>query len=472
MTDINRIEGPSGNPETPQRREKTTPDADKFKKEMHKKVEKVDESDTEQRRKRKRREEDEPDDEVAGAAQTPQDTSHITPFSLEEKEKGLSPMEMQAGKGKISPMASKEHKPSPMEAFATPPSPALPPPSPEELEEDTSMWSESANVERSPSSAAQAAPIATPFTPSEEPTSAEKPPQEKTPAQPTEQSSSTQQKQTPLTPSQPAAKPQIQTEKTPPKAPLEKNIPTAEVHAETPSKEEIEAVLKTTPEDLEQKQEPTFKGGVVSEPKKQEPLSPPQPKDTEETEADTSQGIVPVTPTLTTNAAELESEKKKEPSSTDTSTAGTPPPTPEHIPLGAEAAPTEPPTPYATMNPQVLDIFERMAGVMTVLTTTGVTETTVTLNAPQFASSVFYGTQIIIKEYSTAPKAFNIQIHGTPQAVAAFQGNTNDLMAAFQHGNYSFRVNRLETGYLEDRPLFHRKESASGDKQDQQEPGN
>jgi hypothetical protein len=482
MTDINRIEGPSGSPENPQRRERSTPEADKFKKEMQKKVEKVDESDTEQKRKRKRREEDEPDDEVAAAAAKATPDTHITPFSLEEKEKGLSPMEMQAGKGKISPMASGERKPSPMEAFATPPPAAFTPPSSEEIEDDAGMWGESADIEEMPSTPAPTETRAAPFSPAVEPTAPqapERPPEQRTPteqtqaASQTQETTPTQQKGAPPTPGTPLpkAEPLKRADQALPKGPAEKKISTEEMQTRAPSKEDVEAVLKATPEDLEKKQEPSLKEAAPSEPQK--PTSPPPPsaKDIEEAEEEAIEGIVPVTPTLTTTAAQLESEKKKDPSA-DTSTAGVPPPPPEHIPLAGELAPTAPPTPYSTMNPQMLDIFERMAGVMTVLTTTGVSETTVTLNSPQFASSVFYGTQIIIKEYSTAPKAFNIQIHGTPQAVAAFQGNTNDLMAAFQHGNYNFRVNRLETGYLEDRPLFHRKESASGDKQDQQEPGN
>jgi hypothetical protein len=53
--------------------------------------------------------------------------------------------------------------------------------------------------------------------------------------------------------------------------------------------------------------------------------------------------------------------------------------------------------------------------------------------------------------------------------VAAFQGNTNDLMAAFQHGNYNFRVNRLDTSLLDERPLFKRKDKISNDPDDQPE---
>ena len=108
---------------------------------------------------------------------------------------------------------------------------------------------------------------------------------------------------------------------------------------------------------------------------------------------------------------------------------------------------------------------------MTVMNLSGMTETVVTLNAPQFASSVFFGSQIIIQEFSSAPKQFNIQLNGTPQATALFQGNATDLMAAFQQGNFGFRVHRLETGTIEEKPLFKRKENASGDKEDKNEPG-
>jgi hypothetical protein len=140
--------------------------------------------------------------------------------------------------------------------------------------------------------------------------------------------------------------------------------------------------------------------------------------------------------------------------------------TPVELPPGPLLVP-QTLTPYLTMHPRVQELFDRMVGVMTVMNLSGMTETTITLNTPQFASSIFFGAQIIIQEFATAPQAFNIQLNATPQAVALFQANTEDLMAAFQSGNYTFRINRLETGYLAGRPLFKRKEGASGDTQDQ-----
>jgi hypothetical protein len=119
---------------------------------------------------------------------------------------------------------------------------------------------------------------------------------------------------------------------------------------------------------------------------------------------------------------------------------------------------------YLSLPPQILDIFERMAGVMTVMTASGISETTIHLNAESFASSVFYGSQIIIKEYSTAPKEFNIQFNTTERAAPIFQAHVDDLLAAFQGGKYAFRVRRCETALLEREPFLFKRKEKTGDK--------
>lgn len=134
-------------------------------------------------------------------------------------------------------------------------------------------------------------------------------------------------------------------------------------------------------------------------------------------------------------------------------------------------APTAP-SPYAQMSPQVLALFERMVGVMTIIQTTGVTETVMTLNARQFASSVLYGSQIVIREFSTAPTAFNVEFIGSPEALALVQQNIPGLMGAVQQGNFNFTINRfdvkLATG---EKPIFTRKEAVGekGEKEEKQE---
>jgi len=103
-------------------------------------------------------------------------------------------------------------------------------------------------------------------------------------------------------------------------------------------------------------------------------------------------------------------------------------------------------------------IFEKMASCMVVMTSSGETETTMVMDKP---GSLFFGTQITIREFSTAPKAFNVEITSLAQALNAIELNKSSLLSAFQHGNFNFSVHRLET-YLqnEERPVLHRKESS------------
>lgn len=127
----------------------------------------------------------------------------------------------------------------------------------------------------------------------------------------------------------------------------------------------------------------------------------------------------------------------------------------------------QPNNPYAKLHPEVQALFERIVGVISVMQQSGIKETSFTLNMPKFASSVFFGSRIIIREFSTAAKAFNIEFSGSEAAVSLFQANASDLAAAFQAGNYAFRVHRMETSYLTERPLFKRKEGGQDSQQQQ-----
>lgn len=132
---------------------------------------------------------------------------------------------------------------------------------------------------------------------------------------------------------------------------------------------------------------------------------------------------------------------------------------PTQAPVTLPGEPLQPITaPFAHLPAAVAALFERMVGVMTVMNTTGITQTTINLDNPKFANSVFFGAQIIISEYSTAPKAFNIQLLGNQQAVNLFTSNAQELVAAFQAGNYTFKVNRIDTGYLSATPEARRRE--------------
>ena len=120
--------------------------------------------------------------------------------------------------------------------------------------------------------------------------------------------------------------------------------------------------------------------------------------------------------------------------------------------LIGEAPPSAPiaplSSPFLNLPPQIQAIFERMVGVMTVMQQTGKTETTLILDSPQFKNSVFFGTQITITEFSTAPKAFNIEMRGNTQAMNLMNENTEELVAAFAAGNYNYKVHRVDASYL------------------------
>ncbi len=473
---MSKIEGPSGPPESFGKKDKGSVDAEKFKEAMRRRVTEVSQIDPDEQKKRKRREEaeeEEPSQQPTEGPTTP--ASQVAPFSLEEGPKKVSPLEMQ-GKG-ISPTESSQK--------ATVPSPStstfLHSSSSDEMADDSGMLEEESFIETVPSppegaprpTFGKAETQATPppeqagqFLPSEgtapptqpgssspSPKTGQQPPEKKT-AKPLVGPPPEKQPKIPMMePKLTGLKTEQQTQAIPAKPIPKKGITAAELEGVVPSKVETTGFF-----------EQLGKGGEGEK----EGKKPAKTPDELEKEAEL-QGAAAAAPPASPFAPAVEGKEEKKIEEKET------PPT--EMGMGAPAGTTSeltgavqsPPAPetlpsYAHLHPQVMEIFDRMVGVMTVMTLSGMTETTITLNAPQFASSVFFGTQIIIQEYSTAPQAFNIQLNGTPQAVALFQGNANDLMAAFQAGNYNFRVNRLETGYLTERPLFKRKEKA-GDKE-------
>jgi len=143
--------------------------------------------------------------------------------------------------------------------------------------------------------------------------------------------------------------------------------------------------------------------------------------------------------------ASKETEKKQEPTGPSLEVETQSPGTQAGItPVQPEAAPSPLAAPFAHLPPQIAQIFERMVGVMTVMNESGITETTINLDNPQYANSVFYGAQITISEFSTAPKEFNIELTGNQQALNLMEANAEELVAAFQAGKYNFKVNRID----------------------------
>lgn len=144
-------------------------------------------------------------------------------------------------------------------------------------------------------------------------------------------------------------------------------------------------------------------------------------------------------------------------------------------PITADVAPFAPqatavsqtPMPsYTSFSPALLEMFDKMVGTISVLQeSSGERKTTITLTSENFSSSPFYGAEIVIEEdLHLAPGQYNIKLIGSPEATALFQAKTDDLLAAFQSGNYNFKVQRIETVIQSaEKHLFQRKEKVGGD---------
>jgi len=146
---------------------------------------------------------------------------------------------------------------------------------------------------------------------------------------------------------------------------------------------------------------------------------------------------------------------------------------PSHIAPLAMAAVTQS-APY--LSPQIIPLFFQMVGTIYVMTAPpGISRTEIVLNSPSFANSKFFGAKISIEKYATAPDSLNIRLTGSDEAVKAFNQNIPNLYAAFQNGNFSFRIGRLSVEYSIEKPIFHRKDrrggtGGGGEFQDRREP--
>ncbi len=110
--------------------------------------------------------------------------------------------------------------------------------------------------------------------------------------------------------------------------------------------------------------------------------------------------------------------------------------------------------------------FETMVNEVQQLVASKETQTTFFLNSPLFKHSPFYGTKITIREFSTAPKAFNIEIATSPIALAHITTHQASLMYAFSEHRSLFSVNRLDLQlHIEEKPLFHRKPAAQNNEE-------
>jgi hypothetical protein len=99
----------------------------------------------------------------------------------------------------------------------------------------------------------------------------------------------------------------------------------------------------------------------------------------------------------------------------------------------------------------VAPLFEKMASHLLVVHLPDAIQTSFVLDQPQFKDSPFFGTEIRIKEFSSAPKAFNVEIISGPVAIATLHAHEQRLLSLFAQGEFPFIIHRLETQIREER---------------------
>ena len=97
-------------------------------------------------------------------------------------------------------------------------------------------------------------------------------------------------------------------------------------------------------------------------------------------------------------------------------------------------------SPFSNMPKDVFELFEKMAGMMTVQKDNGKSVTTITLNMP---NSVFNKAELVLEHYDTAPHSFNVQLFGSPEAIERFAKNMKGLNNSIKETKLNFSINLL-----------------------------
>ncbi len=136
---------------------------------------------------------------------------------------------------------------------------------------------------------------------------------------------------------------------------------------------------------------------------------------------------------------------------------------PTHAPAEAPSgAPSPFSTAYSRLHPEVLDVLDRLVGQIQVSLANGLQETRVTYSS-RIPSSVFNGSQIIVRRYASAADEFNVTIVADPRAAERLRAQLPDLRAALVDPR--FKVQRLEVVLpteTAEKGEFQRKEPLSG----------
>jgi len=89
-------------------------------------------------------------------------------------------------------------------------------------------------------------------------------------------------------------------------------------------------------------------------------------------------------------------------------------------------------------------VIECAAQGITHIVTNGLQETTLILDGPLFKHTPLSGVKLTVREYSTAPLAFNIHFECAPAALAYLQPHLKTLTTVFQSQKQSFSIQSVD----------------------------
>ena len=88
--------------------------------------------------------------------------------------------------------------------------------------------------------------------------------------------------------------------------------------------------------------------------------------------------------------------------------------------------------------------------------------TTLTLEKQELIGTPFYGAKVVIEEYSTAPKIFNVCIKTAQESACSLvQAHAADFLHYIQSKKFSFSINQFHSEYLDDSSSFQENDSST-----------
>ena len=108
---------------------------------------------------------------------------------------------------------------------------------------------------------------------------------------------------------------------------------------------------------------------------------------------------------------------------------------------------------------ELLPLFEHVVGTILTINKQGISKTHIILNNPKFEATRFFGMEIVLTKYSSAPDSFNILFTGSnEEAISIVNDNLEGLYKVFQAADLPFDIGRISAEY---KPLFERKKAVS-----------